>query len=67
MPGVEVAVINPETGAFCKEDEHGELCCRGYNVMKGYYKMPDETARAIDMDGWLHSGDIGKKDKEGYF
>ncbi len=67
MPGVEVAVINPETGAFCKEDEHGELCCRGYNVMKGYYKMPDETARAIDMDGWLHSGDIGKKDKDGYF
>ena len=44
---------------FCEDGEHGELCCRGYNVMKGYYKMPEETAKAIDKDGWLHSGDIG--------
>ncbi len=67
MPGVEVAIINPETGEFCGDEVHGELCCRGYNVMKGYYKMPEETARAIDKDGWLHSGDIGKRDKDGYF
>ncbi|QLH74527.1 MAG: AMP-binding protein [Methanomassiliicoccales archaeon] len=67
LPGVEVAVIDPETGRFCEDYEHGELCCRGYNVMKGYYKMPEETAKAIDKDGWLHSGDIGMRDKDGYF
>ena len=67
MPGIEVAVINPETGVFCKPGEPGEMCCRGYNNMKGYYKMPEETARAIDQDGWLHSGDIGVVDEQGYF
>ncbi|TFG55978.1 MAG: AMP-binding protein, partial [Methanomassiliicoccus sp.] len=66
-PGVEVAIIDPETGRFCHVGEHGELCCRGHNVMKGYYNMPVETAKAIDKDGWLHSGDIGIKDAEGYF
>ena len=45
----------------------GELCCRGYNVMKGYYNMPEETARAIDKDGWLHSGDLGTVDADGYY
>lgn len=67
LPGIEVAVIHPETKEFCKVDEPGELCSRGYNVMKGYYNMPEETAKAIDKDGWLHSGDIGKKDADGYF
>jgi fatty-acyl-CoA synthase len=66
-PGQEAAVINPDTGEFCGPEEHGEICCRGYNVMKGYYKMPEETAKAIDKDGWLHSGDIGKMDKDGYY
>jgi fatty-acyl-CoA synthase len=66
-PGIEAAVINPDTGEFCAIEEHGEICCRGYNVMKGYYKMPEETSRAIDKDGWLHSGDIGKVDREGYY
>jgi fatty-acyl-CoA synthase len=66
-PGQEAAVINPDTGEFCAAEEHGEICCRGYNVMKGYYKMPEETAKAIDKDGWLHSGDIGKMDKDGYY
>jgi fatty-acyl-CoA synthase len=65
--GVEVKVLNPETGEECPPDMPGELCCRGYNVMKGYYKMPEETARIIDKDGWLHSGDIGIKDKDGFF
>ncbi|MCL2294862.1 MAG: AMP-binding protein [Spirochaetes bacterium] len=65
--GVEVKVLDPETGEECLPDVPGELCCRGYNVMKGYYKMPEETARIIDKDGWLHSGDIGIKDKDGFF
>jgi len=66
LPGVEVKLFNPETGQECGIEEHGEVCCRGYNVMKGYYNMPAETAKAIDKDGWLHSGDIGKMDKDGY-
>jgi fatty-acyl-CoA synthase len=66
-PGQEAAVINPDTGEFCAPEEHGEICCRGYNVMKGYYKMPEETSKAIDKNGWLHSGDIGKMDKDGYY
>ncbi len=67
MPGMEVAVIHPETGQFCQPGEPGEMCCRGYNSMKGYYKMPEETAKCIDADGWLHSGDIGVMDADGYF
>ena len=67
MPGVEVAIIDPETGRHMGPGEHGEICCRGYNVMKGYYNMPEETAKAIDKDGWLHSGDIGVVDKDGYY
>lgn len=67
MPGVEVRVINPETGEFCKVGEPGEMCCRGYSQMKGYYKMPEETAKCIDKNGWLHSGDVGVMDADGYF
>ncbi|MHC1680652.1 MAG: AMP-binding protein [Methanomassiliicoccales archaeon] len=66
-PGIEVAVIDPETGEHLGPGKHGELCCRGHNVMKGYYKMPEETAKAIDKDGWLHSGDIGMVDEDGYY
>ena len=66
-PGVEVAVISPETGRLCDIDEQGELCCRGYNVMKGYYKNEEATFQTIDKDGWLHSGDLGKKDKDGFY
>ena len=64
---VEVRVIDPETGEDCAMGVPGELCCRGYNVMKGYYKMPEATATAIDKDGWLHSGDIGTVDEDGYY
>ena len=66
-PEVEVRVIDPETGEDCPTDVPGELCCRGYNIMKGYYKLPDATAAAIDRDGWLHSGDIGTVDEHGYY
>jgi fatty-acyl-CoA synthase len=64
---VEVRVIDPETGKDCPVNVPGELCCRGYNVMKGYYKMPEATEKAIDADGWLHSGDIGTVDEDGYY
>jgi fatty-acyl-CoA synthase len=64
---VEVRVIDPETGEDCPIDVPGELCCRGYNIMKGYYKMPEATEKAIDADGWLHSGDIGTVDADGYY
>jgi fatty-acyl-CoA synthase len=66
-PGVEVKVVDPETGAECQPEVQGEICCRGYNVMKGYYKNPDATAKAIDKDGWLHSGDLAIMTTEGFY
>lgn len=67
LPGVEVAIINPETGEICDINEPGEICCRGFANMKGYYKMPEQTAKCIDPNGWLHSGDIGRMDADGYY
>jgi fatty-acyl-CoA synthase len=66
-PGVEVKVLDPETGEECPPDIQGEICCRGYNVMKGYYNNPEATAKAIDKDGWLHSGDLAVKTTDGFF
>ena len=66
-PNVEVKVADPETGEELAPGLQGELCCRGYNVMKGYYKNPNATAKAIDSEGWLHSGDLGVMDEDGYF
>ncbi|WP_022661989.1 AMP-binding protein [Paucidesulfovibrio longus] len=66
MPEVEVAVIDPETGEHCGVGVQGEVCCRGYLVMKGYYNNPEATEKAIDKDGWLHSGDLGTFDEDGY-
>lgn len=67
LQGVETEILDTETGEICPIGKVGEFCCRGYNVMKGYYKMPEETAKTIDANGWLHSGDLGMKDGEGYF
>ncbi|OQD59173.1 acyl-CoA synthetases (AMP forming) [Methanobrevibacter arboriphilus JCM 13429 = DSM 1125] len=64
---VEVRIIDPDTNIELKPGETGEICCRGYNVMKGYYKMPDKTKEVIDDDGWLHSGDLATVDEEGYY
>ena len=66
-PETEVKVLNPETGEECSVGEQGEMCCRGYLVMKGYYKNPEATAIVIDKNGWLHSGDLGVKDEKGYY
>jgi fatty-acyl-CoA synthase len=64
---VEVRIIDPTDGHLCGPGEVGEVCCKGYNVMKGYYKMPDATATAIDEEGFLHSGDLGSFDEDGYY
>lgn len=66
LPGVEVKIVNPETGEEVPPGVQGEICARGYNIMKGYYKMPEATAAAIDKDGWLHTGDLGVMDENGY-
>ncbi len=67
FPGVECKIIDPDTGETLPADKAGEFCARGYNIMKGYYKMPEATAQAIDNDGWLHSGDLCTVDSEGYY
>lgn len=66
LPGIEVRIVDPETHAPLPVGTQGEVCCRGYNVMKGYYNMPEATAQAVDTDGWLHSGDLGVMDENGY-
>lgn len=66
-PFVDVKVIDPETGEECQTGVQGEMCCKGFNVMKGYYKNPEATAEVIDKNGYLHSGDLGVKDEDGYY
>jgi fatty-acyl-CoA synthase len=67
FPFIEVKIVNPETGELCPPNEPGEFMVRGYNIMKGYYKMPEATAQAIEPDGWLHTGDLASCDEEGYY
>jgi fatty-acyl-CoA synthase len=66
LPGIEVKVIDPETGLERPDGSSGELCSRGHGVMLGYYNMPEQTARAIDADGWLHTGDLAMREPNGY-
>jgi len=67
FPGVECKVVDPETNKEVAYGVQGEFIARGYNVMKGYYKMPEATAQAIDTEGWLHTGDLATMDENGYF
>ena len=64
---VECKVVDPETGEDCPDGVNGEFVARGYNIMKGYYKMPKATAEAIDKDGWLHTGDLACRTPEGNY
>lgn len=66
LPNVEVKIINPETGKVVSPGVQGELCSRGYHVMKGYYNMPEASASAIDSKGWLRTGDLAIMDENGY-
>jgi len=66
LPNVEVRIVDPVTGQDVAPGQQGELCARGFIVMKGYYNMPDATASAIDSDGWLHTGDLATMDQQGY-
>ncbi len=65
--GVECKIVDPETGEDLPDNTDGEFVARGYNIMKGYYKMPAATAAAIDSEGWLHSGDLARRTPDGYF
>ena len=66
LPNVELKIVDIESGDQLPPGKQGELCTRGYLVMKGYYKMPEETAKAIDAEGWLHTGDLAVMDENGY-
>ena len=65
LEGLDVSIADPETGRELPAGERGEILVRGWGVMKGYYKMPAETAKAIDSEGWLHTGDLGIMDEDG--
>ena len=65
-PGVELKIVDPDMGTECPQGEVGEIWIRGQQVMKGYWNMPDETAKSIDGDGWFRSGDAGYVDADGY-
>jgi fatty-acyl-CoA synthase len=65
-PHVEVKIIDPETGLTLPRGEPGELCTRGYSVMLGYWEEPEKTAEAIDRARWMHTGDLGVMDADGY-
>ena len=66
LPHQEVKIINPATNQTVLNGEIGEICFRGYHIMHGYYGQPEKTAEAIDEAGWLHSGDLGTMDENGY-
>ena len=67
FPHVQTKIVDPETGKELPDGQDGEFCSRGYNIMKGYYKMPDATNAAIDSEGWLHSGDLARRNPDGTY
>ena len=67
MPEIECKIVDPETGKDLPDNVTGEFVARGYNIMKGYYKMPRATQEAIDKDGWLHTGDLACRTPEGNY
>ncbi len=67
LPQAEVKIVDPESGETVAVGETGELCTRGYLTMKEYFEMPDATAKTVDADGWLHTGDLCSVDERGYF
>ena len=67
LPEIECKIVDPETGEDLPDNVDGEFVARGYNIMKGYYKMPGATAAAIDKDGWLHTGDLARRDENGNY
>ncbi|MDY4754238.1 MAG: AMP-binding protein [Candidatus Faecousia sp.] len=67
FPHIECKIIDPETGETLPDNMNGEFCSRGYNTMKGYYKMPGATEATVDKEGWLHSGDLACRDERGNY
>lgn len=67
LPEIECRIVDPETNEPLPDNVTGEFVARGYNIMKGYYKMPKATASAIDRDGWLHTGDLACRTPEGNY
>ena len=67
LPGIECKIVDTATGADLPDETDGEFVARGYNIMKGYYKMPAATAAAIDKNGWLHTGDLARRRPDGNF
>ncbi len=67
LPQIECKIVDPETGEELPDGQIGEFVARGYNIMKGYYKMPKATEAAIDADGWLHSGDLACREPDGNY
>lgn len=65
IPGIEGSIRDVKTSCTLAAGEIGEICVRGYSVMRGYFRRPEDTARVIDADGWLHTGDLGKMDEDG--
>jgi fatty-acyl-CoA synthase len=65
-PHVEIKIVDPDSGALVRRGERGELCTRGYSVMLGYFENPEATRAAIDVAGWMHTGDLATMDERGY-
>ena len=66
LPQTEIKIVDPANGLVQPIDVAGEICARGYGIMAGYYNAAEATGAAIDAEGWLHTGDIGRMDENGY-